>query len=491
VDGWDDPRLPTIFGMRRRGVTPEAIRTFCRDVGVTRSESRVEISHLEHAIRDDLNTKAPRVMAVLDPLKVTVTNVDADHVEWLDAPHWPREIDQHKTRPVPFTRELYIERDDFRRDPPDDFHRLAPGREVRLMSGYFFTCEEVVKGDDGAVEELRGTIDPETRSGTAPDGRSPAGTIHWVSATHGVPFEARLYERLFDVPVPDGGPEPFTDHLNPESLIVRHGVLEPAIRDLATDQRVQFVRQGYFWPDPEDDTPDARVFNQIVPLRDTWAEAEDEARRKELERKKREKERQKEKQRQRSIENKRDPVELLSPDQRERFKHYHETLGVAREDAAILAGDDGVAGFFEDVLATYDAPQPVANWVVNELLAALKDRTVAQLPFDADAFGRLVRLVDEEAISSRAARDVFGTMMTDGGNPESIVDERGLRQIDDREALAGVVADVVDANPDEAERYRDGAQNLIGFFMGQVMQKTQGTANPELARELLQEKLSG
>jgi glutaminyl-tRNA synthetase len=489
VDGWDDPRLPTIFGMRRRGVTPAAIRSFCEEVGVTRSQSRVQISHLEHAIRDDLNFKAPRVQAVLDPVKAVITNVDEDHVEWLEAPHWPREIDKDDTRRIPFTRELYLERDDVRLDPPADFHRLAPGREVRLMHGYFFTCEEVVTDDDGAIQEVHGRIDPETRDGTAPDGRSPTGTIHWVSASHGVPIETRLYDRLFDVPIPDGGPEPFTEHLNPTSLVVKQSVVEPSVQDMPADQRLQFLRQGYFWQDPEDTSPDALVFNQIVPLRDTWAEAEEEARRKELERKKREKEKQKERQRRRSIEGKKDPVEQLSAAQKDRFEHYHDTLGVNREDAAVIAGNDALAGFYEDALSTYDAPIAVANWIVNELLSKLKDQTVAQLPFDASAFAALVRLVDEDTVSGRGARKVFGTMMKDGGDPEAIVDAHGLRQIDDEAALASVVRTVVAEHPDEAARYRDGETNLVGFFMGQVMQETNGTANPQLARELIQNQL--
>ena len=210
VDGWDDPRLPTVFGMRRRGVTPAAIRNFCESVGITRSASRVELAQLEHAIRDDLNTKAPRVMAVLDPVPLVIENVDADHEEWLSVPHWPREIDKDDSRKVPFTQRLLVERDDVRLDPPDDFYRLSPGHEVRLRGGYFVTCTEVRTDDEGRVTEVRGTIDPETRDSTAPDGRSPDGTIHWVSADHALPFEARLYDRLFDVPHPDGGDAPFT-----------------------------------------------------------------------------------------------------------------------------------------------------------------------------------------------------------------------------------------------------------------------------------------
>jgi len=489
VDGWDDPRLPTLAGLRRRGVPPSAIRSFCREVGVTRSQSRVEIAHFEHALRDDLNPKAPRVMAVLDPLKVVATNVDEDTVDWLDANHWPRDIDKDETRSVPFAREFYIERDDFREAPTEDFIRLAPGREVRLRHGYFFTCEEVVRDDDGTVTELRGTVDPETRGGTAPDGRSPDGTLHWVSAAHGVPIEARLYDRLFEVPAPDAREEPFTEHLNPNSLNVQHGVLEPAVRDLAPDQRVQFERQGYFWPDPEDSTPDALVYNQIVPLRDTWGEDEDRLTEEELERRRREKEQQKLRQRRRSLRGKTDPVEYLDDDQRDRFNHYHEELALDQNDAATIAGEDILADFFDAAQEHYDAPEPLANWIVNELLGALEDRTVHDLPFGPEAVADLVRLVDTDIISTRGADAVFDELLANGGDPEQIVDDHDLRQVDDTEALRPTIQSVLDEHPDEVARYRNGKTGLIGFFMGQVMDATDGAANPELARELLQRHL--
>jgi glutaminyl-tRNA synthetase len=489
VDGWDDPRLPTISGLRRRGVPPSAIRSFCREVGVTRSQSRVQIGHFEHALRDDLNPTAPRVMAVLDPLKVVVTNWDEDEVDWIDANHWPRDIDKDETRPVPFTREFYIERDDFREDPPDDFIRLAPGREVRLRHAYFFTCEDVVRDDDGTITELRGTIDRNTRGATAPDGRSPEGTLHWVSASHAVPFEARLYDRLFEVPDPDARDAHFTEFLNPDSLNVQQGVLEPAVREMDAIQRVQFERQGYFWPDPDESTSDALVYNQIVPLRDTWNEDEDRLTQAELERRRREKEKRKQRQRERSLEGKTDPVEYLDDDQRERFEHYHEQLGLARNDAAVIAGDAALAAFFDEARDHYDAPGPLANWLVNELLGELKNRSVTDLPFGPEDFADLVRLVDTDVLSTRGADEVFAELVEHGGSPEAIVDERDLRQVDDTEALRPTIQTILENHPDEVARYRDGKKGLIGFFMGQVMDETNGTANPEMARELLQTEL--
>jgi len=491
VDGWDDPRLPTIAGLRRRGVPPSAVRAFCRGVGVTRSQSRVQMSHFEHALRDDLNEKAPRVMAVLDPLKVVVTNVDEDAVDWLEAPHWPRDIDKEGTREVPFTRELYIERDDFREDPPEDFIRLAPGREVRLRHAYFLTCEEVVKNDAGEVVELRCTIDLDTRGGMAPDRReaSPDGTIHWVSASRGVSFEARVYDRLFEVPNPRADDADFTEHLNPDSLTVTEGVLEPAAADDPGERRVQFERQGYYWPDPEDSSPDHLVFNQIVSLRDTWGDSDAGLSAKDIRRQRKEKEREKERQRERSLEGKRDPVELLSDEERGRFERYHGSWGVPRDAAATLAGEDALAGFFETALETYDAPRPTANWIVNELRGELDEQQVGALAFDAEQFAALVRLVDTDEITNRGARSVFEQMLETGGDPEAIVEAEGLRQVDDREQLRTVVEEVLADHPDEVTRYRDGKESLVGFFMGQVMQATDGSANPELARELLQSAL--
>ncbi|PEN15119.1 glutamine--tRNA ligase [Longibacter salinarum] len=485
VNGWDDPRLPTIFGMRRRGITPDAIVSFCEDVGVTRSESRVEIAQFEHAIRDDLNEKAPRVMAVLDPLKVVITNVD-DTLEPLEANHWPRDIDRDEMRSVPFSNEIYIERDDFREDPPSDFIRLAPGREVRLRSGYFFTCEDVIHNENGDITEIRGTIDPETRDGTAPDGRSPRGTIHWVSARHAVPFEARLYDRLFDVPAPDDGEEDFHAHLNDDSLIVKKGFVEPSVRDFDADQRFQFERNGYFWQDPEDSSDEALVFNQIVPLRDTWTEDEDTV---DLEKKRREKEEQKRRNRERSIANKKDPAETLDDDARALFLTYRDEYGVSPEDAAIIAGRDDLAALFTDVVNRGSKPQLAANWIVNELLGLTKGAVVTDLPFDASDFASLLDLIANDQVSSSGGRTVLEILVDRGGAPEAIVDREGLRQIDDTEKLRLVVQSVVDDHPDEADRYRNGKKGLVGFFMGQVMQRTKGSANPEKARELVQEEL--
>ncbi len=273
VTGWDDPRMPTIAGIRRRGVRPQGLVAFAESVGVARKEARVEIGQFEHAIRDDLNMEVPRVLCVVNPLKVVITNWEAGTSDELDASSYPHDVPKEGSRKLPFSRELWIDRDDFLEDPPKKFFRLAPGREVRLRFGYFITCQEVVKDDAGQVVELRCTYDPATRGGNAPDGRKVQGTIHWVSAQHALPCEVRLYDRLFSAPDPDDVPEgsDFISTLNPESLVVRQGYVEPSVGRAPKDQRYQFERVGYFWQDPVDSRPEALVFNRIVSLRDSWA----------------------------------------------------------------------------------------------------------------------------------------------------------------------------------------------------------------------------
>ncbi|BCW98039.1 MAG: glutamine--tRNA ligase [Armatimonadota bacterium] len=274
VRGYDDPRLPTLAGLRRRGYTPEAIREFCRRIGIAKTDSVVDVAVLEDCIREDLNRRANRVMAVLDPLKVVLVNYPEDQVEELDVINNP-EDPSAGTRKVPFCRELYIERDDFREDPPPKYYRLAPGREVRLRNGYFIRCVDVAKDAEGNVVQLNCTYDPATRGGDAPDGRKVKATLHWVSARHALEAEARLYDHLFLKPDPDDVEEgqDFTANLNPQSLVVKTCFVEPSVAGAAPGTKYQFERLGYFCVDP-DSTPERLVFNRTVTLRDTWAKIE-------------------------------------------------------------------------------------------------------------------------------------------------------------------------------------------------------------------------
>ncbi len=277
VTGWDDPRMPTIAGMRRRGYTPEAIRDFCERIGVAKKNSIVDIALLEHCVREDLNKRAPRVMAVLRPLRVVIDNYPEGLVEEMEAVNNPEDPSMG-TRKVPFSRVLYIERDDFREDPPKQFYRLAPGREVRLRYAYFIKCVDVVKDPQtGEVVELHCTYDPETRGGSAPDGRKVKATLHWVSAAHAIPAEVRLYDRLFTVEDPDHVEEgkDFTAYLNPRSLEVLTSCwVEPSLANAAPGSRYQFERLGYFCVDLVDSKPGRLVFNRTVTLKDEWAKIE-------------------------------------------------------------------------------------------------------------------------------------------------------------------------------------------------------------------------
>jgi glutaminyl-tRNA synthetase len=274
VAGWDDPRMPTLSGLRRRGYTAESIRDFCTRIGVAKKENVVDVSLLEHCVREDLNRRAPRVMAVLNPVRVVLTNYPEGHSEDMEVVNNP-EDPSAGVRRVPFSRVLYIERDDFMEDPPKKFFRLAPGREVRLRNAYLVTCTDVVKDGDGRVVELRCTYDPATRGGDAPDGRKVKATLHWVSATHAADAEVRLYDRLFSVEDPEGAAakagKDFTEFLNPHSLDVRPRCkVEPSLTAAAPGTRFQFERLGYFVVDP-DSTQNAPVFNRTVSLKDTWA----------------------------------------------------------------------------------------------------------------------------------------------------------------------------------------------------------------------------
>ena len=276
VDGWDDPRMPTIAGLRRRGYTPEAIRDFCDRVGVAKTDSVVDIALLEHCIREDLNKRAPRVMAVLNPIRLVIDNYPEGQVEEMGAVNNPEDPGMG-TRKVPFSRVLYIERDDFREDPPGKFYRLAPGREVRLRYAYLVTCVDVKKDErTGEVTELHCTYDPQTRGGTPPDGRKVKGTIHWLSAPHALEAEVHLYDRLFTVENPldvvEG--EGFLGVLNPDSLQAVNGYVEPSLASAAPGSRYQFERLGYFCADSEDFSPDHLVFNRTISLRDSWAKIE-------------------------------------------------------------------------------------------------------------------------------------------------------------------------------------------------------------------------
>ena len=521
VDGWDDPRMPTLAGLRRRGVRPGAIRDFAARIGVSRTNRTVDLALLEHSVRDDLNTSAPRVMAVTDPLPVVLTNVAAD--ETLTAPYWPPDVPKDGERPVPFGPRLYIEREDFAEAPPRGFRRLAPGRAVRLRHGYVIRCDEVVKDADGTVRELRCSV-LEGTLGRNPDGVKVGAAIHWLAADHALPAEFRLYDRLFSVPEPGADGADFLEHLNPASLVVRRGFVEPSLAGDDPDTRYQFERLGYFWRDPEEGRHEALVFNRIITLKDSWARHEqarqEQARQeqavqgqgrrgqgrgeqgrgeqgheapphkdsvhkdpahKDLARR----------DRAADAELQGDPLAGLEPRQRDTFERYRRELGLGVGDAALIAGRDELAGFFEAAVAEQPDPAAIANWVVNDLVRVLKDRPLDELGVTPERLAHLVRLVDRGTVTLPVARELFEEAVHTGTDPEMLVHERGLERLDDEDAVREIIARVLADHPAEVASYRGGKEGLRGFFVGQVMRRTQGRADPKLVQRLVAEALAG
>ena len=490
VSGWDDPRMPTISGLRRRGVTPAALRNFCDMIGVARADNRADISKLEFAVRDDLNSRVPRVMCVSDPLKVVITNWPEGKEDVLEAPLYPHDVPLEGTRPVPFGRELWIERDDFMEDPPKGFNRLSLDREVRLRYGYLLTCDDVVKDANGEVVELRCAYDPKSRGGNAPDGRPVRGTIHWVSAQHGVDCELRLYDRLFTVPDPEDVPEgeDFIDHLNPKSLEVRKGVVEPFVADAPAGTRYQFERLGYFISDAEDSTSDAPVFNRTVTLRDTWA-------------KKTEKPEASPQRAHAGGERSgghatdqptavHDPVAAVRARTRKgkEAERYDRYLGVEvpEVDADIIARDDGLAALLDDSLAGPAEAEALAKWLVNDVRRETKDRP---LTLDGRTFAQLVAQVETGKIARGIGRRVLVELLERGGDPTEIATRLASDRIDDEGQLAAVVDRLLAAHEDKAAALRGGRDGLLGFFVGQAKKETGGKADPRVVQTLLRERL--
>jgi glutaminyl-tRNA synthetase len=491
VSGWDDPRMPTVAGLRRRGVTPEALRAFVELVGVAKANSRVDVAKLEHAIRDDLNQRAPRVLCVLRPLRVVITNWPAGTVEQLDAPYWPHDVPKEGSREVPFSGELYIDRDDFMEDPPKGFFRLAPGREVRLRYGYIIRCDEVVRDAAGEVAELRCTYDPATRGGAAAEGRNVKGTVHWVSAAHSLPCEVRLYDRLFTVPDPDaaaGEDGDFRTFLNAESLVVvKEARIEPSLARAVAGDRFQFERLGYFALDPIDSRAGAPVFNRTVTLRDTWARITAGADAPSDGRPHRTKPVLTTQARPPATPVARAPRSAALDALRARFERE---MNITVEQSDVLTRDAAIAEFFQHTIAAARAiPATVAKFVVNEVPRDARER-INEVPLAPDALAALIDLVESGGISSSAAREVLAEMIERGGHPVAIVEQRGLSQVSDEMSLQGIVAEVLAANPAKVGEFRGGKIGLLGFFVGQTMAKTGGRANPAVVKRLLEDRLS-
>ncbi|MFO0652500.1 MAG: glutamine--tRNA ligase/YqeY domain fusion protein [Polyangiales bacterium] len=476
VRGWDDPRLPTIAGLRRRGVTPDAIRAFCQRIGVSKSLSIVEIALFEYHIREDLSPRSPRVMAVLKPLKVVIENWPAGEVETLDAPYWPHDIPKEGSRSVPFSGELFIDRDDFAEDPPKGFYRLSPGREVRLRHGYIIKCERVVKGADGEVTELRCTYDPTSRGG-AGNGRKVEGTIQWVSAAHAVEAEVRLYDRLFNVEAP-GTERDFKLDINPDSLTLVRAKVEPSLASAKVGEHYQFERIGFFVVDA-DSADGAPVFNRTVSLKDAWTRA--------VTRASGEATKPAAKPAKEAPRESKEPAKAVELDAAAvalRDKH-----GVSADEARLLSGDEGLRSVFEGALAKGAKAKAAASLLSNEVVGELRARKLTAVPFGGGEVAELLALVDESVISSKQARDVLGELFANGGSPRAIVDAKGWRQITDTSAVEAAVDEVLAKNADAVGRYRAGNANVLGALVGMAIKATGGKGNPKLVTEVVKRKL--
>lgn len=475
VDGWDDPRMPTLSGMRRRGVPPRAIRKFTERIGLAKANSVVEVELLEHCIREEFNFEAPRVMAVLDPLKVTITNFNDTMAKTITAPLFPQEVPKTGNYTVSFGKEIYIERDDFREVAPKDFHRLALGQEVRLRHSYTLTCHDVIKRD-GEVVELLCTVDPETL-GKAPADRKVKGVIHWVAADDACTISAHVLERLFSVPQPGAGVANFLDDVNKNSRIERNScVLSREALALAQQGVVQFERQGYFVLDAQ--CPGR--FLQVVALKDSWAKQE---KRETVEIKQIEK---KPVSRPSTFDK---PVELEIPSGFEDIFNTLNKMGIALpEQRALSLAPAQVLAMLRDAWTQVTDTRLAFLWVVNEVLRETKLDGARH--FSAKNFAALINLLASETISAATAKDILTKMLRDDVDPESYVQENNLAQIRDSEKIRTLIVDVLAKDRDKLTSYKNGNEKFYGYFVGQVMKQGQGRIAADVLHEVLKEELN-
>lgn len=454
VDGWDDPRLYTLAGLRRRGVRPEAVRALCERVGVARTDSVVDPALFEGIIRDDLDREAPRVMAVVDPVEVVVRSWKAE-TDWIEAPLWPSDIGFEGERPLPFGERLFIERSDFMAEPVKGFKRLAPGRSVRLLYGYAITYVSHETDAEGRVTRIVVDHDPNSRGGDTQ--LKVAGSIHWVSAEHGIPATVRLYDRLFTAQNP-GAERDLIEDINPDSLQVVQAIVEPALGVAEGGSHWQFVRNGFFYADTVDSAPGAPVFNRVVALKDGWSKKKPAA----------------------------EPVKAApaapakvgdkpEPLHPERFAALV-AMGVPEDEARVLTDEPARDALFT-ALAGDDADS-VAKWLVNEVLPQVDDPSAAPVA----GLKALFALVAGGTLTAKLARKVLPEVLG-GGDPQAIVERDGLVVVSDLDALLVHARKAVAGNPKQVAGYRGGNERMLGFFVGQIMKATGGKADGNAARE--------
>jgi len=468
VNGWDDPRLPTIAGLRRRGYTPESIINFCEQIGVAKANSVVDVAQLEFSIRDDLNTKAPRVMAVLDPLKVTIENYEGS--EEIEADLFPADVAKEGSRKLPFAKTLYIDRADFNQNPPKGYFRLTPTQSVRLKFAYIITFKEAKTDENGNITELIVTYHKDSKSGADTSGIKVRSAIQWVEEKSAKKFEARIYDRLYKEENPKG-----LEDLNPDSLhIIKDALIEPwAVK--SDEERFQFEREGYFYKEPQDFSKEKPVFNKIVSLKDSWAKKA----KKEVK-----KQPKKEQPKQSGGE-----VAKLSVEEEKLFTELQAAYNLNKQLANILARDEKLYNFFSEALKSYDGAVTIANFVANEVAKELKENE--NVKFTPQNIATLSKMVDSELLSNKMAKEVFALMSQSGKSPEVIVEEKDLKQISDPSVIKSFIDEAMASNPQNVQKYKEGNQKLFGFFVGQVLKLSGGKANPRLVNELVKKKLEG
>ncbi len=472
VNGWDDPRLPTIAGLRRRGYTPRSILNFCEMIGVAKANSVVDISQLEFCIRDDLNQRSPRVMCILDPLKVTIENYDG--FEEIEASYYPPDVKKEGARLLPFSKEIYIDRSDFEENPPKGYFRLTLDQPVRLKFAYIIRCKEVIKDEDGNIIEIKAEYYPDSKSGEDRSGIKVKSAIHWVEGTKAKRAEIRVYDRLYKKELPQS-----LDDLNPNSLeIIKDALIEPWVIDEKIDDRFQFEREGYFFADPIDFSDDMPVFNKIVSLKDSWNKKKKANNNDKSFQKPQIKNNQKE-----------GEVAPMSENQQTLYERYTKELNLNKEVANTLARDERLSSFFDDSLKESDLAIVIANIVTNEVARELKQKELSDLLFSPKDVSELAKMIEDETISTKIAKEVFEKMSKSGKEPHMIVKEENLEQISNPKIILSMVDEVIAQNPQNLQKYRDGNKKLFGFFVGQVLKKSQGKANPKVVNKLVKKSL--
>jgi glutaminyl-tRNA synthetase len=471
VSGWDDPRMPTIAGYKRRGYTPESILNFCDGIGIAKANSMVDVAQLEFSIRDDLNKKVPRVMCVLNPLKVTIENYDGE--EEIEASYYPEDVPKEGFRKLPFSRTIYIDKADFDENPPKGYYRLTPKQPVRLKHAYIITCKEVIKDSDGNIVEIKAEYNKDSKSGSDTSGIKVKSAIQWVEVKSAKKVEVRVYDRLFKDEAPEG-----LEDINPDSLkVIENALIEPAVINERPDERFQFEREGYFYADPIDYSDETPVFNKIVGLKDSYGKKVED---------KKPREQRKAKEKQVQIDGE---VAPMTEAEEKLYERYVNELSLNNEVANTLARDEKLSHFYSEAMDNDINPKNLANLVANEVARELKEKEISEVKFTANQITELIAMVDKETISNKIAKQVFEEMVKSGENPAKIVEDKGLIQISDPQVIGPIIDEVITKNPDNVEKFKAGNNKLLGFFVGQTLKATGGKANPQVVNQLVAQKL--